>query len=170
MKKNVMARPALVGLVAGSLMMVSCLELNNADSIDQGVVLEPYTVEQESAEYEPIVYTPLTVDEKQGVEITLYNETMFGAYTTGYPVYGTDIVLECDYTACYANGYYAIVINEYWSEKYPRGTTGSIEYNGVGYPVMVVDYRALEHSTDYYDVGFILGETVGGLKGAYIYE
>lgn len=165
--KNII-KPALVGLVATSLIVAAGVELSESEAVETAVASDPVVLESMVVE-EPVEYVtePLTV---KPVEITLYNETMFGTYQTGYPVYGTDIVLECDYTACYANGYYAIVINEHWSEKYPRGATGSIEYNDVGYPVMVVDYRAIEHSTDYYDVGLILGETKGGLEGAYIYE
>lgn len=131
----------------------------------QNVVLTPMKVVNEIIPPEP--------KEEQidpvGVDITLYNEVSGSVYMTGYPVYMTNYVLDCSTYFCNVSGYTAIVINEKWAEEYPRGTTGTMVVEGQEVEVMVVDYRAFEHSDKIYEVGLI-GDSTNGTIPATIYK
>lgn len=131
----------------------------------QNVVLTPLNVVNE--------ITPPEPKEEQidpiGVDITLYNEVSGSVYMTGYPVYMTDYVLDCSTYFCNVNGYTSIVINEYWAEMYPRGTTATMVVDEQEISVMVVDYRSLEHSQEYYSVG-VIGDSTNGEVPATIYK
>lgn len=110
------------------------------------------------------------VVERTGVNVTLYNEVSGGAYYTGYPVYGTDYVLDCSTYFCNVEGYMAIVINGAYADMYPRGTIATLEIQGAEYECVVVDYRSVEHSDDLYAVGLIGNETKGEIPATIFYD
>lgn len=124
---------------------------------------EPVVVEE--PEPEPVETSPYT----KWANVTLYNEVSGYAYYTGYHVYGTDYVLNCDGYFCTSDGYLAIVVNEVYASEYPRGSKGELTIDGVTYPVMIVDYRAIEHSDKIFEVGLIGKSTNGTLPATLHY-
>lgn len=148
-----------------------CMNVITVDAVgttnyESDMSLTPQKVVPEEAKQIPV--EPLEVEDV-GISVDLYNEVSGGAYYTGYPVYGTDYVLDCSTYFCNVNGYVAIVINEVYSTQYPRGTIAKMEVDGTAYSVMVVDYRAMEHSDKIYEVG-VIGKSTNGKIPATIYE